>query len=105
MGNYCNKLPDGTELHGRGKAEALAQIPWARELNHLPTVASLPSDKVLVVVVDNGPFSFEAALVCDTEKARNRVERAKQMGDKRVTRFFLLNRSDVEKMADQPLEA
>jgi hypothetical protein len=104
MGNYINKLPDGTSLDFRGKADEIAKIAVA-ELPSLPaSLDKVMRDNVLVCVVDNGPMSFEAAMVCDTEHDRRRIERSNSYNP-RPTRYFLIDRDDARKIADMPLES
>jgi hypothetical protein len=106
VGNYINKLPDGTGLLARGKSDAIATVA-TKELLALPyRFGDVPLGQVLVCVVDNGPFSFEAALVCDTERDWRRVHYSNTRSlSPRPTRYFIIDRDDARQMADEPLDS
>jgi hypothetical protein len=101
MGNYINKLPNGTML-GPEKSGDLAAF-CDEELAELPQFEHIPAGLVLVCIVDTGPW--EAALVADTKKTWDRVNNSKAHGDKRPVRFFLIKREWVRQMADKALDS
>jgi hypothetical protein len=134
MGNYINKMPNGTGLEALGKADAIASVPGVTEISDIRHIDydKIPEDKILVVVATNGhsrlreekqeggrfanfiletdptvPFepTFDAAMVCDTKGEFRHVLQCLASGDVRPMRFFLVPRDDVRTMADFPLES
>lgn len=104
MGNYINKLPDGTRL-GLLKLRQIEALPSATKIiGECPkSFRDIPEDKVFVAVVWNPPW--DAAIICDTEGEFDYVMDSPKHGDNRPTTYFLIDRGDVQKMADYPLDS
>lgn len=67
MGKYLNSLPTG-HLPVKGKAEALLALEDVTLLNETPlSVNSIPENRKIVCVVDNGPFEAAALMYNQSE--------------------------------------
>ena len=102
MGKYLNIFPPTHALAGarlgNRKSDLIATLASA-EIGGLVDAASLPSDKTLIVVVDNGPY--EAALIAENQEKIDMVARSQENGDSRPCRYFVMDRETAEEMVDK----